>query len=164
MAKQRYKGRRQEVYLPSANELERWKTAASKHHVSLSKLICEAMEAYLNTLEPVEISEDLVNLQAQLNRLKDELKDKSLRLEKAETDLFNLNYQAFLDPDPESAKFSTELIDLLRDGGAWPGLSILKSLHIDPANSDSIRIVSNQLNILQSFGLIKETAKGWRWF
>jgi hypothetical protein len=109
------------------------------------------------------VSEDLLNLQTEINRLRDELKDKSARLERAETDLFTLRYQPFLKPDPESAKFSRELIDLLKSGWTWPGRQILVHLHIDPANSESIRIVSNQLGILEKFGIINETARGWRW-
>ena len=91
------------------------------------------------------------------------IKDKTARLERAETDLFNLKHQDFLDPDPEAAKFSKELIELLKGGGNWPGRSILKTLHIDPDNSDSIRIVSNQLNILQQFKIVEEGPNGWQW-
>ena len=89
--------------------------------------------------------------------------DKSARLEKAETSLFNMKYQAFSDPNPAYAKFTRELIDLLKSGGTWSGRQILKSLHIDPGNADAIRIVSNQLAIMADFDIVKETAKGWRW-
>ena len=133
----------------------------------MSKWIYETVESHIDPdQDPNKIStasEDIINLQAEVNRLKDELKDKTVRLERAETKLFNIDYRPFLDPDPESAKFSEELIDLLKGGGTWSGRQILKALHIDSANSDSIRIVGNQLNILQSFELIEETARGWRW-
>lgn len=167
MPDKKYNGRRQEIYFPTNQDLARWKAQAKKYNVSLSKWIYDFVEARLEPdQDPDKISatsEDILNLQAEVNRLRTESKDKSARLERAETDLFNLRYQPFMDPDPVSAKFSRELIDLLKVGGSWRGREILKQLNIDPGNVESIRIVSNQLGVLEKFSIIEESPKGWRW-
>jgi hypothetical protein len=167
MSDKKYNGRRQEIYFPSIQDLQRWRSQAKKYHVPLSKWIYQFVESHLDLdQDPDKISaasEDILKLQTEVNRLRTELKDKSARLERAETDLFNLRYQPFMDPDPESAKFSRELIALLKAGGSWRGREILKQLYIDPGNAESIRIVSNQLGVLEKFGIIEENPKGWRW-
>jgi hypothetical protein len=103
MSAKEYNGRRHEIYFPSSSDLTRWKDHARKYHVSLSKFIYEIVENHLErSPRPDKISsqtEDMLNLQAELNRLKDELRDKAARLERTDTNLFNLKHQPFLDPD-----------------------------------------------------------------
>jgi hypothetical protein len=51
----------------------------------------------------------------------------------------------------------------LKKGRAYSGQDILKSLNVDPKDSEAVRIVHRQLQILQDFKLITEGANGWRW-
>jgi len=51
----------------------------------------------------------------------------------------------------------------LRRGKALEGYSILKELGIDPADTEAVKLVNNQLDSLRRFGLVEETASGWRW-
>ena len=93
------------------------------------------------------LSEDIINLQAEVNRLKEELRDKTLRLEQADTELFNIDYRHFLDPNPESAKFSKELIDLLKGGGTWPWSFLVRctrSSLVSPRIEDRVVLNDNQ--------------------
>jgi hypothetical protein len=39
----------------------------------------------------------------------------------------------------------------------------LKELGIDPGETEAVKLVNNQLESLQRFGLVKETNQGWRW-
>jgi hypothetical protein len=39
----------------------------------------------------------------------------------------------------------------------------LKELGVDPGETEAVKLVNNQLESLQRFGLVKETAQGWRW-
>jgi hypothetical protein len=43
------------------------------------------------------------------------------------------------------------------------GYSILKELAINPGETETVKLVNNQLESLQRFGLVKETAQGWMW-
>lgn len=39
----------------------------------------------------------------------------------------------------------------------------LSTLAEEGYDSDAVRLISNQLEELRRFGLVKETASGWRW-
>jgi oligoendopeptidase F len=93
-----------------------------------------------------------------------ELKLKSLVLEKYETELFKYKHESFLQPEFQGKQqFSEALINLLKKGRTHSGKEILKLLNIDPKDSEAVRIVHRQLQILQDFKLIKEDITGWRW-
>jgi hypothetical protein len=51
----------------------------------------------------------------------------------------------------------------LRRGKALEGYSILKELGIDPTDTQAVKLIDNQLESLRRFGLVEETANGWRW-
>jgi hypothetical protein len=40
---------------------------------------------------------------------------------------------------------------------------LLKELHIDPEDSDAMKITARQLEELAKFGLVKKDTKGWKW-
>ncbi|MCJ7443960.1 MAG: hypothetical protein MUO26_05435 [Methanotrichaceae archaeon] len=155
------------VYFPTEHDLERWKKLAKDAGFPLSKWIYETIEAKLAEQDSKlkdDIIRDLSKLKEDNQKLKDELRLKSLALEKCQTDLFKLRHDVFLHPQqPGIIRYSEELVELLKSGGAWSGSEIMKSLHIDPKDSDAIKIVRKQLQELQDFGLIKEEARGWRW-
>jgi hypothetical protein len=56
-----------------------------------------------------------------------------------------------------------ELINVLKRGKALEGYTILKELSIDPGETEAVKLVNNQLESLRRFGLVEETANGWRW-
>jgi hypothetical protein len=39
----------------------------------------------------------------------------------------------------------------------------LKLLAIDPGETETVKLVNTQLESLRIFGLVEETASGWRW-
>jgi hypothetical protein len=51
----------------------------------------------------------------------------------------------------------------LQRGKALEGYAILKELGVDPSETEVVKLVNNQLESLQRFGLVQETAQGWRW-
>ena len=56
-----------------------------------------------------------------------------------------------------------ELIKILQRGKALDGYTILKEMGIDPGETESVKLVNNQLESLRRFGLVEETSNGWRW-
>jgi hypothetical protein len=162
-----FKNRHCDVYFPSEKDLERWENIAKQTGISLSKFIYETVELHLDGEQArprSDMAKELAQLREEIRKLRDELKLKSLVLEKYETELFKLRHENFIHPDFQGKRqFSEELVELLQRGGTWNGQQILEALSIDPKNSDIVRIVSKQLGTLQDFGLIKEEPHGWKW-
>ena len=48
MPDKKYNGRRQEIYFPSIQDLQRWRSQAKKYHVPLSKWIYQFVESHLD--------------------------------------------------------------------------------------------------------------------
>lgn len=168
MPRPEYLGRCHMLYISSKKDLEMWEDRAKRSGISLSKYILEMAERgyEIETSQPrgSQIAQELGQMREDTRRMREELKLKSLVLEKYETELFRLRNESFVCPDFEGVRqYSKDLVNLLRRGGAWAGPEILKDLHIDPRDSDAVQILYRQLQILQSLGLVSEEARGWRW-
>jgi len=59
-------------------------------------------------------------------------------------------------------KFNRELIKLLKKGGSYSEEEILANLNIDPSDSEH-KAVGRQLEILEEYGIVEYTGRGWRW-
>jgi hypothetical protein len=156
------------IYFPSKEDKNRWEKIADKKGVPLSRFVYETVEDSLakETDAPrYEIVKELAQLREENRKQRDELKLKTLVLEKYETELFKLRHEAFSQPKEFDGirRYSEELMAILRLGRIVNGNEILKELSIDPKDSESVKLVSNQLENLQGFGLVKETSAGWKW-
>ncbi|UCH01530.1 MAG: hypothetical protein JSV20_06625, partial [Candidatus Bathyarchaeota archaeon] len=60
-------------------------------------------------------------------------------------------------------KFQKDLVDILRKAGSLSNEEILSRLGIEPSEHEAIRAISIQLDILNSYGLVTSTARGWKW-
>ena len=90
---------------------------------------------------------------------------KTLLLEKMESEIYKIRYINFQKVEmSEGTRYhDAELINLLKRGKILDGYSILKELAIDPRETEAVKLVNNQLESLRRFGLVEETAKGWKW-
>lgn len=160
-----YSTLRQEVYFSSTEERNSFLEAAKAHGMALSKYIVEmarrGQESEENRPRPVA-AQDLDSLREEIRKLRDENKLLSMLREKNETELFKLRNEVFLQPHGEG-ELDSELMDLLRSGGTHDGKEILSVLHISPADSKAMQIIYRQLTMLQSMGMVREEARGWRW-
>jgi len=59
--------------------------------------------------------------------------------------------------------YDRALVDMLKRGKVLDSQEMLGGLGIDPRDSQAVKLVSNQLEELKRFGLIKESPHGWRW-
>jgi hypothetical protein len=87
-------------------------------------------------------------------------------LEKLEGEVYKTRYASFsdVDSDPGKRRYDEDLIAILKGKKrAIDGYAIIKELGIDPRDSESVKLVSNQLESLRRFGLAEETSGGWRW-
>jgi hypothetical protein len=153
------------IYLPTEKDLGTWKELAKAAGISLNKYIFEMVERGGQEAQPrTDLIKEISDLREENQKQMEELKLKSLVLEKYETELFKLRNESFLHPEFQGMQqFSEDLVNLLKKGRTFSGHEILRSLNIDPKDSEAVRIVHRQLLVLQDFRLIEEGAGGWRW-
>ena len=138
-----------------------------KFNTSLNNYIIEMIERGRRSDEGAsraEISKELSDLKGENRKLREELKLKSLLLERQETELYKLRFQSFGTFEETGTRaMDVELVKLLKRGQTLSGHEILTELNIDPRDSEAVKLARNQLDTLQRYGLAKETQKGWQW-
>lgn len=159
------------VYLPSLEMVRNWKDKARKAGVSVSRFVMERVEdsirreegevGYLSRLDLIKrlrcVEEELKELRREnrlLKRLVDNL-DNELKRYRARP----FTYEGF----EGVRRFDRELIDLLRKGGSYRDEEILAHLNIDPSDTELVKAVGKQLEILEAYGLVEYAGRGWRW-
>jgi len=162
------KARYIDVYLPSEESKHEWEKEARKAGLPMSKFVFEAVEAFRAAKDETpryEMVKELAEAKEEAQKLRTELKMKTMLLEKLDADVYKARYASFHEVEMAEGtrRHDQELINILKRGKALEGYSILKELAIDPGETDAVKLVNNQLESLQRFGLVKETAQGWRW-
>jgi hypothetical protein len=156
------------VYLPSEAAKQQWEEDAKEAGIPLSRFVFEAVEAFRANKKEAprsDIIRELAEAKEELQKLRSELKLKNLLLEKLEGDVYKARYDSFKEVEmgERTRRHDEDLIKVLRRGKTLEGYAILKELAIDPKDTEALKLVNNQLESLRRFGLIEETAKGWRW-
>ena len=155
------------IYPPSKEKLEEWRADSKKFGTSLNNYIGEMVERGRRSDEGesrAQISKELSDLKEENRKLREELKLKSLLLERQETELYKLRFQSFGNVEEAGTRaMDAELVKILKRGHALNGHEILNELNIDPRDSEAVKLVRNQLETLQRYGLAKETQRGWQW-
>ena len=162
------KARYVDVYLPSEAAKQQWEEEAKKAGLPLSKFVFEVVEAFRgikNETPRYEMVKELAEAKEEAQKLRSELKMKTLLLEKLEADVYKARYASFHEVEMAEGtrRHDQELINVLKRGKALDGYAILKELGVDPGETEVVKLVNNQLESLQRFGLVEETADGWRW-
>ena len=162
------KARYVDVYLPSEAAKQQWDAEAKKAGLPLSKFVFEAVEAFLAAKDETpryEMVKELAEAKEEAQKLRAELKMKTMLLEKLEADVYKARYANFqeIEMGEGTRRHDQELIKILQRGKALEGYAILKELGVDPSETEAVKLVNNQLESLQRFGLVKETANGWKW-
>jgi hypothetical protein len=162
------KARYVDVYLPSRDVKQQWEEEAKKAGIPLSKFVYEAVEAFRANKKETPRSDfikELAEAKEELQKLRNELKMKNLLLEKLESEVYKARYDSFKEVqlDEGTRRHDEDLIKALKRGKPLDGYTILSELGIDPRDTEAVRLVNNQLESLRRFGLVEETAEGWRW-
>ena len=164
------------VYTRSFEQKERWKREAKERDKPLSTFIIEAVE---NAIAPVtqntenikEIKEENVRLQEENSELRREKEVYKKLYETQEKELRKYRAQPFINEEFEGVrKYDKELVDTLRETKRSDGeqrvLSndeLLSRLSIEVTETEAVKAIYTQLENLEGYGLVKLTAKGWRW-
>jgi predicted transcriptional regulator len=159
------------VYLPSLDMVKDWKERAKKSGISISRFVIERVEDSIRREEGEEGYLSRLELIRRLKEAKDELKtlrqeNRMLRrlAENLENELRRYRAEPFLVEDFEGVRrFDRDLIELLRKGRSYTQEEILAHLNVNPSESDFVKAIAKQLEILEAYGLLEYKGKGWRW-
>jgi hypothetical protein len=156
------------VYHPSRPHKERWEKAAAKAHTSLSKLIIAAVDGLLDEDEEFqprrEMVRELESLRSENKSLRDDLKQKTIVLDRYEAELKRYRAQPFQEEDYRGMRrYSKELVDFLKTRGQADSYKILEALGIDPRESELVKAISQQLQELEAYGMVKTDGRSWQW-
>ncbi len=159
------------VYLPSLELVEDWKDRASKAGTSISKFVTERVEDSIRREEGEESYLNRLDLIKRLDQAEEELKtlrneNRLLKklVDNLDTELKRHRAKPFLEEDFEGIRgFGKELIELLKRGDTYTGDEILDHLNINPSDTELMKAINNQLEILEKYGLVEYVGRGWRW-
>jgi predicted transcriptional regulator len=159
------------VYPPSLKITEDWKNRAEKAGTSISKFVIERVEdsirreegeeSYLNRLELIK---RLDKAEEELKKLRSDNRLLKKLVDNLDNELKRYRAKPFLKEDFQGIRrFEQELIDLLRKGDSYTGEAILANLNVNPSDTDLVKAVNNQLEILENYGLVEYVGRGWKW-
>ncbi len=159
------------AYLPSVEMVRDWKVKAKKSGVSISQFVYEHVTNSLRQEEGeesykprAELIEDLRKKDEAIEKLNRENEIIKLALERVETELRRYRSEPFLQERFQGVrKYDRQLIELLKKGQDVDSDHLLRLLRISPKETDLVKAVSNQLENLEAYGLVKKTRRGWRW-
>jgi hypothetical protein len=156
------------LYLPTAEDKQRWQSLADEAGSPLSKFIIQVVENALveeSDFKPRgELVKEIGKLRSENKELRDDLNQKKIVLDKYENELKRYRSEAFLEDKFEGVrKYNKEIMAILKRRGVVDSYKLLEELGVDPKETDLVRAVSKQLEDLESYGLITSTQRGWRW-
>ncbi len=156
------------LYLPSAEDKARWDNLAREAGLPLSKFVIEVVEGALaeeSDFKPRgELVKEIGKLRSENKELRDDVRQKKIVLEKYENELKRYRSEVFLDDQFKGVrKYSKPIIDILKRGVTVDSYKLLEDMGIDITDTDQVTAVSAQLEELESYGLVTNTSRGWRW-
>lgn len=111
-----------------------------------------------------ELARENEALKAENKALRDDIRQKSIVIERYEGELKKHRAQSFTNEDYAGVRrYSKEIVDLLKSRGQADSYKILEALGIDPRESELVKAVSKQLEELEGFGFIKSDGRSWKW-
>lgn len=156
------------LYLPSKADKERWQALADEAQSPLSKFIIEIVESTLAENEVFrprrEMTKELESMRNENKKLREDLRQKDIVIERYESELKRYRSEVFLSPSFEGVRrYSKELVEILKAGNHIDSYRLLETLNIDTRESELVKAVSHQLEELEEYGMIKPEGRGWRW-
>ena len=156
------------LYLPSEADKMRWAKLASEAKTPLSKFVIEIVESTLAEKEEFkprgEMVKELETLKKDNKALRDDLRQKTIVMDRNEAELRRYRSQDFLKGDFEGVRrYGKELVEILKARDHIDSYGLLEILDIDPRESDLVKAVSCQLEELEEYGMVKPEGRGWRW-
>jgi len=154
---------------PPAEVSQRWKDQAEHSGASISRFVIEHVENSLNA-ETDPDYQPRTSLIEENKKLAEALKEKDKRnhqlellVDKLEEDLRVYRSRIFPDTDEKIRDYDKRLIQILKEAGPHTSDALLHRLGVGLSDMGAVKMVSAQLDILQAFGLVRPTGRGWMW-
>ena len=167
MARKEFRGRTATVYLPAGEILAEWQKEAAEGGVTVSEFIFEKVEKARRPAEDaarLDLVRENSDLKTLNRKLEQEINLLKTNLEIMHTEVYKQRFAGFEQVDaPGRHSYDRALVDMLKRGRVLDSQEILGGLGIDLRDSQAVKLVSNQLEELKRFGLIRESSHGWRW-
>lgn len=166
MVVQSLMGRRVEAILPSEKDKKRWMDLANKAGIPLSKYIYEMVEKAQEDKQETspEIARELQSLREVNKVLREDNRLKTMIVEKLENENYKLRFKDFTNTNFEGTRsYHEELTSLLKQGRPMSSENILIALGVDHQDIAVTKALYSQLETLHEYGLVEETARGWKW-
>ena len=159
------------VYLPSHEMVRQWKETASKADMTLSKFVIEHVNNSLQQEQKKEGFASRVDLLDSIKKLQEENKDLYKKIKMFESLVMRLeeenrNYRSkpFLEKDFVGGReFEADLVTLFRTRLEVRKEEIFEHLGVNLKESDKVKSIKKQIDILERYGLIKDIGGKWRW-
>jgi regulator of replication initiation timing len=158
------------VYLPSADQKERWENCARAQGTSISKFVIEHVEDSLRQDEDrsyqsrSELWRTIQELKEQLEKVSREKHVLEIAAERLEEELGRYRSQPFLEETFVGVRrYQKELVEILKEGRVVSDDEILSRLRIKPSEQEAVKAVSKQLENLESYGFVQSSPRGWKW-
>lgn len=163
----RYAKRSATIYFRSEGELREWAEDAKSLGCSLSNYVLEMVQKSRSVLASnprADLSRELEEEKRENVILRKDNRDKELLLSHYEKENFKLRNRIFQEIDQDGiGEYDSRLVEILHQGKTVDSYKLLDAMGIDPKDSEAVKLVGNQLEELRRFGLVKETASGFRW-
>jgi hypothetical protein len=170
MPPKQFVGRYISVYFDTREEKTFWEEKAKEHGTTLSKLVFEGLEALrvkIDSNPRPDLLKENESLKEKIAKTEREIRLQANLIEKYESELYRVQHAGFkeLTPAGEGMRsYDLNLISLLKSNKkTLDSKALLDALKIDPGDLTTTRLVRNQLEALQRYGLVKEDCQGWRW-
>lgn len=159
------------VYLPTFEMRKKWKGFAESANQSISKFVIEHVTNSLNhekenpSVETrIQLIKDNKRLQEENTRLLKQIKDKEKLAEIYEKEARFHSLEPFLEKDFSGVrKYEKDLIDLFKRDIEVRKEELYEKLRINTLDMDATTAIQKQIEILESYGLLKDIGGVWRW-
>lgn len=161
--------RRIGVYPKTWEQKEHWEREAKKKGMPVSTFLTFVIDQALSDSDGIQenpkIKKELVTMNQEINELKRENRRTLKLLEIQERELEEYRNRAFTDKSFTGIRsFNPDLIEAIRRAGRpIKDEELLKTLSIGLDDSEGIKVVSTQIEALQSYNLVKKDRRGWVW-
>jgi len=162
------KQRKVDVYPPSLVMRDRWKQAADKKEMTLSKFVIESVENQIREEKEYSSRSELLKkidaLQEENIELRRKKNQQNIVIDKLQEELQVYRMQPFLEEGFKGVRrIEKRLVDLLREKTSVRADDLYKELGVNPRNSDAMKAISKELQRLERYGLVTMTHEGWKW-
>lgn len=164
------------IYPPTQEMKDKWFKIARQEGLSVSNFTIEAVEDYIQERKGFTSKDKLSKKLKTLTGQNERLCNENIELQK-KVDMLNMltnRYEKQLQEYRnktfiENGKFEgvreyqQHLVELFKQKSSIAEDEIIDLLHISPRDTETLKAISKQIELLQDFGVVEKIRGGWRW-